>query len=516
MESAKSNMNAHQNIIVMRHGDRLDHCEPIWVSTAERPWDPPLVHDGKVRAFQTGQRIRSQIGFPIHRVFVSPFLRCIQTAAEVVAALSADDLGDNAMSSIDISKLKVAIEFGLCETLNTMAIKSDVVPKDGKFDFKFSDLEAMFPEGTFDHNVEMAYKEFPQWGESVEAFKERYVNTLKILAEKYPSENLLLVTHWGGVSSMLYKYFKDATKYLVDYCGCVELRRPIMDNDGFGESVDFEVVTSHGVAFKDNKAPIHAKINGHQNVIVMRHGDRADRCEPLWVSTAVRPWDPPLVHDGKVRAFQTGQRIRSQVGFPIHRVIVSPFLRCIQTAAEVVAALSAVYLDDNAMSSKDVPSIDNSKLKVAIEFGLCEILNTVAIKSDVAPKDGKFDFKISDLQAMFPEETVDINVDMACKELPQWEESAAGFKERYVSTLKVLADKYPSENLLLVTHWGGVGTILYKYFNDATKYLVDYCGCVELRRQVSNNDESEEFEVVTSHGVAFKDNKAPIHGSVIT
>ncbi|CAN6836906.1 unnamed protein product [Brassica oleracea var. botrytis] len=258
------------------------------------------------------------------------------------------------------------------------------------------------------------------------------------------------------------------------------------------------------------------KINGHQNVIVMRHGDRADHCEPLWASTAVRPWDPPLVHDGKVRAFQTGQRIRSQVGFPIHRVIVSPFLRCIQTAAQVVAALSAVNLDDNAMSSKDVPSIYNSKLKVAIEFGLCEILNTVAIKSEVAPKDGKFDFKISDLQAMFPEGTVDINVDMACKELPQWEESAAGFKERYVSTLKVLADKYPSENLLLVTHWGGVGTILYKYFNDATKYLVDYCGCVELRRQVSNNNESEEFEVVTSHGVAFKDNKAPIHGPVIT
>ncbi|CAN7135003.1 unnamed protein product [Brassica rapa subsp. narinosa] len=146
--------------------------------------------------------------------------------------------------------LQVAIEFGLCETLNTMAIKSDVVPKDGKFDFKFSDLEAMFPEGTFDHNVEMAYKEFPQWGESVEAFKERYVNTLKILAEKYPSENLLLVTHWGGVSSMLYKYFKDATKYLVDYCGCVELRRQIMDNDGFG---DFEVVTSHGVVLRTTK-----------------------------------------------------------------------------------------------------------------------------------------------------------------------------------------------------------------------------------------------------------------------
>ena len=55
--------------------------------------------------------------------------------------------------------LQVAIEFGLCEILNSLAIKSNVAPKDGKFDFKFSDLEAMFPEGTFDHNVEMAYKE---------------------------------------------------------------------------------------------------------------------------------------------------------------------------------------------------------------------------------------------------------------------------------------------------------------------------------------------------------------------
>lgn len=40
-----------------------------------------------------------------------------------------------------------------------MAIKSEVVPKDKKFDFKISDLEAMFPEGMVDHNVDMVYKE---------------------------------------------------------------------------------------------------------------------------------------------------------------------------------------------------------------------------------------------------------------------------------------------------------------------------------------------------------------------
>ncbi|CAN7056550.1 unnamed protein product [Brassica rapa subsp. trilocularis] len=604
MESAKSNMNAHQNIIVMRHGDRLDHCEPIWVSTAERPWDPPLVHDGKVRAFQTGQRIRSQIGFPIHRVFVSPFLRCIQTAAEVVAALSADDLGDNAMSSIDISKLKVAIEFGLCETLNTMAIKSDVVPKDGKFDFKFSDLEAMFPEGTFDHNVEMAYKEvgfpihrvivspflrciqtaaevvaalsavylddnamsskdvpsidnsklkvaiefglceilntvaiksdvapkdgkfdfkisdlqamfpeetvdinvdmackeLPQWEESAAGFKERYVSTLKVLADKYPSENLLLVTHWGGVGTILYKYFNDATKYLVDYCGCVELRRQVSNND---ESEEFEVVRRPTII----RATLESSANsnttdGYQNILMMRHGDRIDQVDPLWLDTAARPWDPPLVHDGMVRAFRTGQRIRSQIRFTIHRVFVSPFIRCVQTASEVVNALSAVDLDPSATTSKDVLSIDKSKLKVSIEFGLSEMLNTISIKPEIVPKDRKFEFLISDLESMFPEGMVDHNAVPAYKEMPLWGETVQGCTDRYLSVVNTLADQYPSENLLFVTHGEGVRTTFATY-KEVEVYDIEYCACAELRRHVSSQDGSTKaghFEVITRLG----------------
>ncbi|EOA24549.1 hypothetical protein CARUB_v10017807mg [Capsella rubella] len=262
MESAKPNTYSHQNVIVMRHGDRLDEAhsesEPLWTSTAARPWDPPLAPVGMDRAFRTGQRIRSEIGFPIHRVFVSPFLRCIQTASQVVAALSAVEPEHKAMSSKDVlgmdnTKLKVSMEFGLCEVLSTTCMNSEVVPKDGNFDFKISDLEAMFPEGTVDSNVDMVYKELPQWGESSQGFKDRYYNTVKALAEKYPSENLLLVTHWGGVSVALYNYFKDATKYMVDYCGYVEMTRQVLD----GKPEEFEVVTSHRVSFKENNLPIH-------------------------------------------------------------------------------------------------------------------------------------------------------------------------------------------------------------------------------------------------------------------
>ncbi|KAJ0255588.1 Phosphoglycerate mutase family protein [Hirschfeldia incana] len=244
--------------------------------------------------------------------------------------------------------------------------------------------------------------------------------------------------------------------------------------------------------------------DGYQNILMMRHGDRMDKVNPVWLDTAPRPWDPPLVEDGLVRAFQTGQRIRSEIQFPIHRVVVSPFIRCVQTASEVIAALSAVDLNPNATSSKDVISIDRSKLKVSIEFGLSEMLNSEAIKPEIAPKDGKFDFKISDLEAMFPEGMVDHNVDPVYKEMPLWEETVEGCTDRFLGLVKTLADKYPSENLLLVTHGEGVRTTFATY-KEVDVYEVEYCACAELRRQVLSQEGSAkagDFEVITSLGQA--------------
>jgi len=45
--------------------------------------------------------------------------------------------------------------------------------------------------------------------------------------------------------------------------------------------------------------------------------------------------------------------------------------------------------------------------QVSIEYGLCEMLNREAIRSDCAPKDGNFGFNISELEAMLPTGTVD-------------------------------------------------------------------------------------------------------------
>ncbi|KAL0352172.1 UNVERIFIED_CONTAM: hypothetical protein Scaly_1605900 [Sesamum calycinum] len=114
-DAAAATPQLYQNVVVMRHGDRLDNFVPLWAASAPRPWDPPLVEDGKVRAFGTGEKFRKQLGFPIHRIFVSPFLRCLQTAAEVVSALCAvantsDDPNDLTSNGVivDPSKIKVS------------------------------------------------------------------------------------------------------------------------------------------------------------------------------------------------------------------------------------------------------------------------------------------------------------------------------------------------------------------------------------------------------------------------
>ncbi|KAI3439730.1 uncharacterized protein J3R85_004368 [Psidium guajava] len=238
-----------------------------------------------------------------------------------------------------------------------------------------------------------------------------------------------------------------------------------------------------------------------QHVVVMRHGDRIDSFEPLWVSTAARPWDPPLVEAGRVRAFCTGRKLRDQLGFPIHRVFVSPFLRCVQTASEAVSALCAVDDEDLTATTSEALSIDPSRLKVSIEYGLCEMLNKEAIRFH--PKDGDWGFDIAELEAMLPMGTVDHTVERVYKQMPQWEETVLGARARYGQIIVALADKYPSENLLLVTHGEGVGVSVSAFLKDATVYEVEYCAYSILERPIFLEDESftaGNFELLANPG----------------
>lgn len=232
-----------------------------------------------------------------------------------------------------------------------------------------------------------------------------------------------------------------------------------------------------------------------QNVLVMRHSDRIDNEQPLWISKATRPWDPPLETTGKIRACTFGKKLRS-VGFPIHRVIVSPFLRCLQTAAEVVRALCAVVGEDD-----DDTAIDASKVKVSIEYGLCEIIGPAAIPAYTRPKDGKWFPDIADLEAVLPAGTIDHSAGRIYESLPQWEEPIEQAGRRYEEIFVALADKFPNENLLLVTHGEGVGVAV-SSFSNLQAFDVEYCAFAQLQRQIRGSGDSNDktFKMILQEG----------------
>ncbi|KAJ3689023.1 hypothetical protein LUZ61_018187 [Rhynchospora tenuis] len=209
-----------QHVVVMRHGDRIDHFDPNWVKQAARPWDPVLINGGKARARATGARLAG-LDFPIHRVFVSPFVRCRETAAEVIAALCSVGGTDT-----DPSRVKVAIEYGLSEMLNNQVVEPSVVPKDGNWFPDVSQLEAIFPQETVDHSVTPIYQQIPAYGESVVNARRRFASVIRSLADKYPHENLLLITHGEGVWVSV-QYFYKYVDMFVDYCGYSLLERKI-------------------------------------------------------------------------------------------------------------------------------------------------------------------------------------------------------------------------------------------------------------------------------------------------
>lgn len=238
-----------------------------------------------------------------------------------------------------------------------------------------------------------------------------------------------------------------------------------------------------------------------QHLFVMRHGDRMDDADRNWVLTAPRPWDPPLTELGKWRARDVGRRLRRE-GWNITRVVCSPFLRCVQTASEAITALCALDTStEGARTSREV-AIDPSKVKVSIEYGLCEVMNSLAIQIRNLPPEGPSTLDLKDLEALLPAGTVDVTVKKLMTKLPNWPETLDAAYERYVETFHAIADMFPKENVLCVTHGEGVGVSV-SHFREVTVYQVRYCAVSHVQRSVHNlatPPAAGKFELLTEPG----------------
>ena len=158
-----------QIVWVARHGNRLDFVNPEWFNTAQRPYDPPLSDDGVVQAQQLGQRLKSE---NITHIFSSPFLRTVQTAAQVAQALD----------------LPIKLEAGLSEWLNPewMKQKPEIL--------SLQALAQKYPRIDRHYSSRVV----PQYPESNETVMGRTAQTVRQFVEEF-SEDILLVGHGASV-----------------------------------------------------------------------------------------------------------------------------------------------------------------------------------------------------------------------------------------------------------------------------------------------------------------------------
>jgi hypothetical protein len=94
-----------------------------------------------------------------------------------------------------------------------------------------------------------------------------------------------------------------------------------------------------------------------QNLFVLRHG------EAVSGHGTEGSWDPPLTDRGKLQAWRVGRSLRME-DWNITRVVVSPYLRCVQTAAEVIAGLCLLPSSLEQRSSSNVASSPVPSVKV--------------------------------------------------------------------------------------------------------------------------------------------------------
>jgi len=159
-----------QKIWLIRHGNRFDFVKPEWFNTAPRRYDPPLAQDGFIQAELIANHLQNE---QIKHIFVSPFLRAIQTAYPLA----------------QMFKIPLKIEQGLSEWFNEewMSETPKTEPK--------IQLKKQFSLIDWDYQSLV----IPQYPETEENLKQRTAKTINKLIENY-QENMILVGHSASVS----------------------------------------------------------------------------------------------------------------------------------------------------------------------------------------------------------------------------------------------------------------------------------------------------------------------------
>jgi broad specificity phosphatase PhoE len=189
-----------QTVWITRHGNRQDFFQPEWFNTAERPYDPPLAEDGIAQAKLLGKRLQSE---QIHHIFCSPFLRTVQTAFEVA----------------EILDLPIALESGLGEWLHPEWMPGMPVR------MPLEQLMQLYPriDPTYESLIQ------PTYPETEADVLKRTGKVSQTLSQRFPNQNLLLVSHGVAVQGAAWGLVSDFPPITAKFCCLIKVERSLQE-----------------------------------------------------------------------------------------------------------------------------------------------------------------------------------------------------------------------------------------------------------------------------------------------
>lgn len=164
-----------RSLYLVRHGERLDAVDKHWYSADDNKYDPPLSEAGLEQAQRLAERLSRE---PIDHVFVSPYLRALQSAQPIAEALD----------------LPLYVENGFGEWLGR-----GLIPQDPKIIAPYQRREE-FPQLDFSHNPRL----IPRWPETVNECFERLERTMNQILDAYEG-NILIVGHGRTVTGLAHR-----------------------------------------------------------------------------------------------------------------------------------------------------------------------------------------------------------------------------------------------------------------------------------------------------------------------